>query len=302
MRKAIVSPYLHSIFAGFRSPISWSGKVLLLAGILLLAGTRPVFAISGCDNALKPVPTNAGSTVFILVLDGLSLPTSMKDTLILGLRSRLEKNIETLELSQDNPNTNLITRTRFNVVPCPKRIPSSPDDISSEAPDFLENRVILELWGHFDGDEAILSHAILPYYVHGASPHLSPGEVFDSSFPYRVNTAVGGQTSTQSELSFLKKIMLESLPLRAYVAAGAAALSHQRKNYDTARRYYCDSRQFIYDLESEQTRLSSKDKRLLQHVESMALEVIKAANDDSQYEGLLGTSVPVGTKCDGQQL
>jgi hypothetical protein len=98
----------------------------------------------------------------------------------------------------------------------------------------------------------------------------------------------------------LKKILLTSLPLRAYAAAGVAAIALEEQQYDIARRYYCSVRQVMLDFESERGRLSSHDRRLLVYAEELSHEVIVRAQDDPSYSGTLGSDlIPSGTGCTG---
>jgi hypothetical protein len=266
----------------------------------MVAGTGKVFAdLAGCDAALQPNPESGGIMTFILALDGLSVPSSIPglddpQRLAAGLKFKVATNLEALELDQMGAGN--IIKTRFRVVACPQRQPMEPVDIQSEAGLFLDNGVVLELWGFFDLDEAVFSHAILPIYVHGAGSQLGPGKVFDLAYTYETTVP----TEPLSELRFLKRVLNQSLPLRAYAAVGAAAIALDEREYDLARRYYCDSRQIMLDLESEQGELSSNDRDLLEYVERVSREVIKRAKEDPNYKGVLGTELlPSGTGCGG---
>ncbi len=276
----------------------------LLVGLALLPGcTGQAHAdLAGCDAALQPASEGGGSMTFILAVDGLSVPESIPGLenpriLAKGLTFKVATNLEALAL--DQLGTGNIVKTRFQVVACPQRRPVEAADIENEANLFLDNGVVLELWGFFDGHEAIFSHAILPIYVRGAGEEMGPGKVFDFAFPYETTTPV----APGSELRFLKTILAKSLPLRAYAAVGAAAIALDEREYDLARRYYCDSRQIMLDIESEQGELSSNDRDLLGHIEQMSQKVITLAKNDADYHGVLGTELlPAGTGCGGSSL
>jgi len=281
--------------------------VLVYAALLMLSlitfSGRTYAQIAGCDEALRPVSTGAGTMTFILALDGLHVPGEIPGLenpkrLAAGLRFKIATNLEALELDQIVPGSGAdsVLRTRFHVVACPQRQPLGPGDIGDEAALFLSNGVVLELWGVFDSDEAIFTHAILPFYIHGAGTQVGAGEVFDLAYRYRSGTA----DETPSELQFLKELLLKSLPLRAYAAAGAAAIALEKKQYDLSRRYFCSARQVLLDLQSENSGLSSDDRRLLEYVDLTSREVIVKALDDADYNGVLGSDLLApGTECDG---
>jgi len=273
---------------------------LMFVFTLLLGCTGQAYAdLAGCDAALRPTSESGGSMTFILALDGLSVPESvpgLEDPRILarGLTFKVATNLEALEL--DQLGTGNIMKTRFQVVACPQRQPQQASDIENEASLFLDNGVVLELWGSFDLDEAIFTHAILPIYVRGAGEKMGPGKVFDFAFSYETTTPV----VPRSELRFLKTILAKSLPLRAYAAVGAAAIALDEREYDLARRYFCDSRQIMLNIESEQGGLSSNDRDLLRHIEQMSQKVITLAKNDADYHGVLGTELLLaGTGCGG---
>ena len=284
------------ILAGLRQ----SFRFLLIIITLMVTGTGKVFAdLAGCDAALQPTSESGGVMTFILALDGLSVPDSIAGLddpkrLAAGLKFKVATNLEALELDQMGGGN--IIKTRFQVVVCPQRQPLGPGDIQNEAGLFLNNGVVLELWGIFDQDEAIFSHAILPIYVHGAGSQLGQGKVFDFAYTYETTVPA----APFPELRFLKRVLNKSLPLRAYAAVGAAAIALDKREYDLARRYFCDSRQIMLDLESEQGELSNNNRDLLEYVESMSREVIKRAKDDPNYKGVLGTELlSPGTGCGG---
>jgi hypothetical protein len=273
---------------------------LMFVFTLLLGCTGQAYAdLAGCDAALRPTPKSSGSMTFILALDGISVPESvpgLEDPWILarGLTFKVATNLEALE--HDQLGTGNFVKTRFQVVACPQRQPHQAGDIENEAGLFLDNGVVLELWGSFDLDEAVFSHAILPIYVRGAGEEIRPGKVFDFAFPYKTTTPV----VPHSELRFLKTILAKSLPLRAYAAVGAAAIALDERKYDLARRYYCDSRQIMLDIESEQGGLSSSDRDLLGHIERMSRKVITLAKNDADYHGVMVIEwLLPGTGCGG---
>jgi hypothetical protein len=284
------------------------GREVLLFGILLLVGQvseiGPAAAqLAGCEAALRPAAADENTMTFVLALDRISVSEPVTglenpETLAAGLAFKIATNLEDLELAQTAPKADDsgVMNVRFRVDPCPQRWPQASGDISDDAERFLKNRVVLELWGLFDLDEAIFSHAILPLYVRGAPPHVQAGEVFTLSYSYQASDA----GATRPELRFLKKILLTSLPLRAYAAAGVAAIALEEQQYDLARRYYCSVRQVMLDFESERGRLSSRDRRLLAYAEELSREVIAMAQAKPDYNGLLGSDlIPSGTGCTG---
>ncbi len=285
------------------------GRKALLFGLLLLvgqvSGISPAAAqLAGCEAALRPAAAaDANTMIFVLVLDGISVPDSVPGfedpaRLAGGLSFKIATNLEVLELDQIAREANEpgVMNTRFRVVPCPQRQPVGSGDISDDAERFLNNRVVLELWGHFDLDEAVFTHAILPLYVRGAPPHVQAGEVFTLSYSYQASEA----GTARPELRFLKEVLLTSMPLRAYAAAGVAAIALEEREYNLARRYYCSARQVMLDFESERGRLSAHDQRLLVYVEKLSREVIVRAQDDPDYSGALGSGlIASGTDCTG---
>jgi hypothetical protein len=279
----------------------WIFYTLLL--LLLIAASGRVGAqVAGCDAALQPVTTGTGSMTFILALDGLRVPAEIPGLedpklLIGGLRFKVDVNLEALEMEPpaSGSGTGNTVRTNFKVVACPQRQPEGELDMS-QVNRFLNNNVVLELWGMFDGDEAIFSHAILPIYVNGAGDFSAPREVFHLSYPYQA-AANGGQ---RPELKFLKKILLESLSLRAYSAVGAAALALQKKEYDLSWRFYCSTHQILLDQQSQYGELSKHDKKLLEYAQKRVNEVIDSAMSDPEYKGALGSELlSPGTGCGG---
>jgi hypothetical protein len=275
------------------------GRKVLLFSILLLVGQvseiGPAEAqLAGCEAALRPAAADENTMTFVLALDRISVSEPVTglenpETLAAGLAFKIATNLEDLELAQTVPKAgdSGVMNVRFRVDPCPQRWPQASGDIKDDAERFLKNRVVLELWGLFDLDEAIFSHAILPLYVRGAPPHVQAGEVFTLSYSYQASDA----GATRPELRFLKKILLTSLPLRAYAAAGVAAIALEEQQYD---------RQVMLDFESERGRLSSHDRRLLVYAEELSHEVIVRAQDDPSYSGTLGSDlIPSGTGCTG---
>lgn len=284
------------------------GRKALLFGLLLLvgqvSGISPAAAqLAGCEAALRPAAADGNTMTFVLVLDRILVPESVPglenpEILAAGLIFKIATNLEVLELGQMAPEANDtgVMTARFRVVPCPQRQPVGSGDIGDDAERFLNNRVVLELWGLFDLDEAVFTHAILPLYVRGAPPHVQAGEVFTLSYSYQASEA----GSARPELRFLKDVLLTSMPLRAYAAVGVAAIALEEREYNLARRYYCSARQVMLDLESERGRLSAHDRRLLVYVEELSREVIVRAQNDPSYSGVLGSGlIASGTGCTG---
>lgn len=284
------------------------GRKALLFGLFLLvgqvSGISPAAAqLAGCEAALRPAAADENTMTFVLALDRILVPESVPglenpEILANGLTFKIATNLEVLELAQTAPEANDtgVMKARFHVVPCPQRRPVGSGDISDDAERFLNNRVVLEIWGHFDLDEAVFTHAILPLYVRGAPPHVQAGEVFTLSYSYQAS----GAGAARPELRFLKEVLLTSMPLRAYAAAGVAAIALEEREYNLARRYYCSARQVMLDFESERGRLSAHDQRLLVYVEELSREVIVRAQDDPDYSGALGSGlIASGTGCTG---
>ena len=273
---------------------------LILVLLVTLAGRVGAQEVASCEAALTPSPRVEGKIKFLLAVDGLDVPPDIRGLedvvrLTEGLRHKVNTNLESIEIELSTSESGNRTRTSFEAVPCPQRQPRGKPG-ESDAKRFLNNNVVLELWGFFDGHEAIFSHAILPIFVHGGGEFADPGDVLALNYTYEA-AANGGSVP---ELIFLKKILLESSPLRAYSAIGAAARALQMKEYDFSWRYYCSTRQILLDQQSEVGELSKTDRKLLEYAGLMASEVVVAAKGDPDYRGALGTEfLATGSGCEG---
>lgn len=262
-----------------------------LAVWLLWAGRSE--AITACEDAIREVEGDA-TVRFTLLLDDIVVPQGIglgdPELLAEALRFRIDSNLQLLRGGMLRG----AARQRgagFEVLVCQGRRPRNPGDIAADVEDFDKSWVILELWGFFDRDEAVFTHAVIPLYRDGGAPWIAPGTVFRYAFAYDPAT---------SELKFLKDVLEGSLPLRALAAVGAALKGARVRHYDLARRLYCTAQSLLLQQLTPDMPAARRPRYedLLAFVEKMSLQVIDEATGDPDYQGVLGgPEVPAGTSC-----
>ena len=257
--------------------------VALLSGLCLPSAAH---AIRDCEDARAPVPgASEGDRVYKLLLDEFSLPTSFSDVDILhqALHHKL----------QDNFDKALLDLGRFHVVLCLGRRPESVNDLTGYVDGFVDGGVALETWGVFDGDEAMLTYAMVPLMSERAEAWRPGVSYVLTSYEY----------DGSGELRFLKRVVGESLDARVFAAIGAASAAHMEADYDTARYYFCRALLMIEQFGSGGLGANPRAGELTRFVREMSLKVIEdaiRARDAGAYSGDLGSlEIPVGMTCYG---
>lgn len=241
--------------------------------------------IANCDAAMREVPGSLpDGVVFKLLLDELSLagvPDAIDPELLAqSLRLKLLDNVRKIGLELES----------VHVVVCLGRKPVNPTDVQPSAPRFVENDVVLEVWGFYDGDEVVFTNAVMPLLAPGDGGWAGASPFYHDSFAY------DGQ---QPHLRFLKQIVQDSVQLRAYAAVGIATRSLIRDDFDRARRFFCRA-QFLLAVEDRAA--DPTWQQLATFVNDMSVQVIDlamAARTAGRYAGRLGTAqLPSGTPCE----
>lgn len=244
---------------------------------VLLQATHAA-ALVDCSAARRAAPGEGpGFPVFKLLLDDLVVPASLGDADILqqSLLAKLQDNFDKARLELG----------RFHVVLCAGRRPSNVSDISGSVEGFTNSAVALETWGVFDGDEAILSHAIVPLMSDRADGW-RPGDVhFVEVYQY----------DGSGELRFLKRLVNTSLEVRIYAAIGAASAAYIRSDFDSARHYFCRSLLMMREFGGG---ASANLHGFLENISARVIDEAIAAHAAGTYDGPLGgPDLPAGTPC-----
>ncbi len=252
-----------------------------LAGLAALLPWTPAQAIQDCRAAREPIPGAQGQ-VYKLLLDELRVTGDVDiDALRSALRTKLQSNVEKISLES----------REIHVIVCANRMPENPSDIANEIEGFTEADVVLEVWGLFDGDEAIFVQAVVPLLSSAAASWPATERYFEDSFLY---------DAQELELRFLKRLVQDSVHMRSYAAVGIASRALMTGDYDRARKFFCQALVLLDDLTAEAGRDVEHD-RLAAFVDGMSLETVERAAADSAYRGTLGTvQTPVGTPCTGE--
>ncbi len=253
---------------------------IAIAGLACLMLASPAAAIQDCRAAREPIP-GAQGPVYKLLLDEMRVTGDLDlDVLRSALRAKLQDNVE--KISQEF--------REIHVIVCASRIPENTADIAGEVEGFTASDVVLEVWGVFDGDEAIFVQAVVPLLSQKAKGWPATDRFFEDSFTY---------DPQESELRFLKRLVRDSVQIRSYTAVGIASRALMTGDYDMARKFFCQALLLLDDIPAAPGR-TPEQERLAAFVDGMSLETIERAAADPAYRGLLGTvEAPVGKHCLG---